>query len=105
MCTVKLEGFHHRPAELEALPEEAVHAAGLTLAGEPGPHQVAHVEESAEEGEEEHDFREDEPEHAEHVGLLQLGAVHARQVLLDRDSEPGEQGGHKEKQADQEDRP
>ena len=66
-----------RPAVLEAGPEHVADAL-VALAGEPGAGPVADVEERAEEGEEEHHLREDEPAHAPAERAIHLCAVQPR---------------------------
>ena len=90
---------HHRPGELKPLPEQKVHAPAFALGGQPRPGQVAHVEQGAKEGRKEHHLREDEPEHAEHIGLLELAAGHTGDVFAHRGAKPHEQRGGKHQQA------
>ena len=97
--------LRHRPGVLETFPEQVVHTTAIPFTGQPGANQVAHVEQGAEEGEEEHHFGEDEPEHAQHIGFLQLCAVQAGEVFLDRHAEPAEQRGREDEQADKKNTP
>ena len=61
---------------------------------------MADIKQRTEERSKEHHFREDEPEHAEHIAVTQLGAIHALQVFFDGGSEPARQGQRKECESD-----
>ena len=94
-----------RPGEFERGPQHVCNTLG-PVATQPRPCQDAHVEQRTEEGQEEHDFREDKPAHAPAERAVQLRAVQPGPALLDHCAKPAEQHvGQKQRTHEEDQRP
>ena len=86
------------PRKLKPGPQQAVHAAALSLSGQPRADELPHVQQCAEKCREKHHFRENEPKHSQDIALVELTAIHPREIFADGSAEPA---GQREDKKDQ----
>ena len=89
---------HGGPGKFKTRPQQTIHAAALAFTREPRTNELTHVEQGAKKCGKEHHLGKNEPEHTEHIALVQLAAIHTGEVFPDRRSEPAGQRKNKEHQ-------
>src|SRR5690606_15728343 len=83
--------FNQRPGCLEVRPQNVASNTLVAFTAQPGHHEVAYIEEGAEESGKEHHLREDEPDHTPYIGAFELITVQSGVILTDDSAEPLEQ--------------
>ena len=91
-------GHEERPSVGEIGPQQQVGFELVSRTGQPRHRDDSGVEERAEESGEEHDLRDDEPEHSHAIGAVELTADHTLERIPDDGPEPAEhhKGDHRQ---------